>query len=89
MWFVSGDDGGLPLFTPKPQPHHITPMSLFLFFGFIPTRPPTTPNTTHMASSSAAASSSGKKTVFTAKGKENNKYVYTVVPASSAWWCNM
>ena len=26
MWFVSGDDGGLPLFTPKPQPHHITPM---------------------------------------------------------------
>ena len=45
MWFVSGDDGGLPLFTPKPQPHHITPMSLFLFFGFMPTRPPTTPNT--------------------------------------------
>ena len=50
---------------------------------------PTTPNTPHMASSSAAASSSGKKTVFTAKGKENNKYIYIVVPASSAWWCNM
>ena len=50
---------------------------------------PTTPNSTHMASSSAAASSSGKKTVFTAKGKENNKKIYIVVPATSAWWCNM
>ena len=38
MWFVSGDDGGLPLFTPPPPPphsppHHITPMTLLLFLG--------------------------------------------------------